>query len=509
MRTKMYALIFYHTLVFNQGCLLLTFCFRTVLTRFFLVQSQLTEMNSIKQQLFEFERSFQSMKHHYEEEILRLRRQLENSGRTSTPPNEPRMGSAFTAQNLNLTSSLDKKMHMEVEPDRVNGKFSLSAPTLGNKHTPSNVKPSSSSLKPLSPNVSTAPGTNEVDVSKKSRPSEISNSSGDNIVKDWIVGINNDVEMENKLDIDLNFDLEHDSVVCCVKFSTDGQYLATGCNKKTQIFDVTTGKKVNEFMDCNLTDESSYVRSVMFDPTGRYLATGAEDRKIRVWDIAKRSLVHSLSGHGLDIYSLDYSSDGKFLVSGSGDKTVKIWDATTGKCLSTLGHNEITDGVTSVAYSPDGRTVAAGSLDKIVRIWDIEKQQIIEKFQGHKDAVYSVAFDPQGKSLVSGSLDKKLKLWDLGRSGKSKNHHTFTGHKDYVLSVAFSPDGQWLVSGSKDRCVHFWDPRTVSLNMMLHGHQNSVISVSLSGSDRIGEGKFATGSGDSRARIWSFKNIVK
>src|SRR5882757_9464089 len=34
------------------------------------------------------------------------------------------------------------------------------------------------------------------------------------------------------------------SVVCCVRFSADGRYLATGCNRTTQIYDVQTGAKV-------------------------------------------------------------------------------------------------------------------------------------------------------------------------------------------------------------------------------------------------------------------------
>lgn len=33
------------------------------------------------------------------------------------------------------------------------------------------------------------------------------------------------------------------SVVCCVQFSADGRYLATGCNRSAQIYDVKTGAK--------------------------------------------------------------------------------------------------------------------------------------------------------------------------------------------------------------------------------------------------------------------------
>lgn len=85
------------------------------------------------------------------------------------------------------------------------------------------------------------------------------------------------------LDVDLVHTLQHESVVCCVRFSHDGKYVATGCNRSAQIFDVVTGQKI-----CILQDESVdavgdlYIRSVCFSPDGRYLATGAEDKLIRV-----------------------------------------------------------------------------------------------------------------------------------------------------------------------------------------------------------------------------------
>lgn len=72
-----------------------------------------------------------------------------------------------------------------------------------------------------------------------------------------------------------------------------------------------------------------------------------------------------------------------------------------------------------------------------------------------------------------------------------------------MLSVAFSPDGNWLISGSKDRSVQFWDPRSAATHLMLQGHKNSVISVAVSPSGKA----FATGSGDCRARLWSFNAI--
>ncbi|KAJ7665893.1 chromatin associated protein [Mycena polygramma] len=339
---------------------------------------------------------------------------------------------------------------------------------------------------------------------------------------DWFAVFNPRVRPRALGDVSLVHTLMHATVVCCVQFSADGRYLATGCNRTAQIYDVKTGTKT-----CVLVDDSAgnsgdlYIRSVRFSPDGRFLATGAEDRQVRIWDIAKKRIRNVLSGHTQEIYSLDFSRDGRRIVSGSGDRTARIWDMEQGTCIvlavddAPAGAPEGGDaGVTSVAISPDGRHVAAGSLDTVVRIWDANTGALVERLRGHRDSVYSVVFTPDGRGVVSGSLDKTLKYWDVSglavgtktpkKEGKEVEKvgqctMNFTGHKDYVLSVAVSHDGQWIVSGSKDRGVQFWD-RAGVVQCMLQGHKNSVISIDLNPTGNL----LATGSGDNLARIWSY-----
>lgn len=361
----------------------------------------------------------------------------------------------------------------------------------------------------------------------------------ENVVKkegnDWVVVFNPQVAATTNLNMSLYHNLDQESVVCCVKFSSCGRYLATGSNKQAIVFDVDSGKKFGTFstlgpitnptrhseedendegkksssnpeesdqannMDGTGKDDS-YIRSVCFSPDNKYLVAGA-DKTVKIWDVDTKQIYRSLEGHELDIYSLDFSPDSKLLVSGSGDGKAKIWDMETGECRHTCGNEEIgpREGVTSVAISPDGRTVATGSLDCVVRLWDMTTGELLESLNGHDDSVYSVAFAPDGKSLASGSLDRTLKIWDVKSAQCTAS---LSGHRDFVLSVAYSPDGRWLVSGSKDRSVQFWDPRSNILHLMLQGHKNSVISVSLNPKRPL----FATGSGDYRARVWKYQD---
>lgn len=313
--------------------------------------------------------------------------------------------------------------------------------------------------------------------------------------------------------VDLQHSIPLDSVVCCVRYSWDGQLLALGANRTARIYNANTGQSVAQFSkdpgperDVQVTQgrQDSYVRAVCFSPDGQWLITGAEDHVVKVWDVRNRKVKHRLEGHGTDIYSVDTSANGQFIISGSGDKKAKLWSLDTGELLTTLGGEYgPTDGITSVSVSPTSQHVAAGSLDKVVRVWDVESSRLVRNFEGHRDSVYSVAFSPDGRMLLSGSLDRTLKLWDLAASQQSSQCRlSFTGHKDFVLSVAFSPNGRWLISGSKDRTVQFWDPRQSTTCLRLEGHKNSVISIAHNPVTK----SLATGSGDCRARTWMYSS---
>ena len=97
---------------------------------------------------------------------------------------------------------------------------------------------------------------------------------------DWFVLYN--PRVPRSLDISLIHDFSHESVVWCVWFSKDGMFLATGCDRATQIFDLRTGSLACILNDVTVGQEGDFVvTAVCFSHDGKYVATAAEDRLIR------------------------------------------------------------------------------------------------------------------------------------------------------------------------------------------------------------------------------------
>ncbi|MBP7930803.1 MAG: WD40 repeat domain-containing protein, partial [Acidimicrobiia bacterium] len=157
------------------------------------------------------------------------------------------------------------------------------------------------------------------------------------------------------------------------------------------------------------------------------------------------------------------------LASGSNDRTVRIWDAHTGECTATLtGHN---GWVRSVVWSPDGTHLASGSDDRTVRIWDAHTGECTATLTGHDGWVWSVVWSPDGTHLASGSDDEMVRIWDA-HTGECTA--TLTGHDGSVRSVVWSPDGTHLASGSNDGAVRRMNPRTLAVDwravLLADGH---------------------------------------
>ena len=60
-------------------------------------------------------------------------------------------------------------------------------------------------------------------------------------------------------------------------------------------------------------------------PDGRHIISGSDDKTVKVWDVASKSLVRTCGGHTDSVFAVAAMPDGQRFLSGSHDNTVRVW----------------------------------------------------------------------------------------------------------------------------------------------------------------------------------------
>ena len=115
------------------------------------------------------------------------------------------------------------------------------------------------------------------------------------------------------------------SPILSMAMDREGKRIVSGCSDGTVIvWGVATGKEFFRLKGENGHNEE--VRCVAFSPDGKIIASGSTDRSAKLWDVEKKSLMHSLTGHNGFVHSLAFSPTGQFLATGDGDGRFFVWD---------------------------------------------------------------------------------------------------------------------------------------------------------------------------------------
>jgi WD40 repeat protein len=109
--------------------------------------------------------------------------------------------------------------------------------------------------------------------------------------------------------------------------------------------------------------------SIAFTPDGRRVVFGME-QLARCWDVVAPRAVWLGEGSRHLVWRTAVSPDGRFVLSGGEEGKLRLWDAETGEDIYHLfGHpKSFTRGV---AFSPDGSRAASCADDGTVRLWSL------------------------------------------------------------------------------------------------------------------------------------------
>jgi serine/threonine protein kinase/WD40 repeat protein len=229
-------------------------------------------------------------------------------------------------------------------------------------------------------------------------------------------------------------------------FHPDGQKLAIASTKEPQVEvrDVSSGQLLYAL------SHPAGVQAVAWQPEGRLLATGCDDRRIYLWDGVNGGRRGVLEGHSWEVHDLAFSQGGDRLASFGWDMTLRLWEVATGKplwhledvrvvgfrreeplqaaaisgrqvrlwaCVPSTEFNilrALTKNIRAVTVSPDGRYLALTSFGGNSCLWDVNGQREVEGFSDAQD----IGWDPEGNPwLITNNgrlLRRSVRIPDLG-----------------------------------------------------------------------------------------------
>ncbi|ELR15499.1 Bromodomain containing protein [Acanthamoeba castellanii str. Neff] len=261
------------------------------------------------------------------------------------------------------------------------------------------------------------------------------------------------------------------------------------------------------------------VYCIEFDKSGRLLATGSDDKLVKIWSVETGRLVATLRGHEGDITDISIDPENKYIASGSNDNIVRVWSLRDFSPIAVLsGH---TNAVTAVAFSPSPfpktRVLLSTSLDGSARLWWVD-EMAQQMAQGDSDVfetrsvvlapifvskVLCSNFDATGTYFVTGCSDNVARVWAVSSAHSTvavqppapqtaeeseqrqpepkrpRRTATGTGTNEHTLPIIvtmalWSLDDQYVITALSDFTIKVWDAKTGALVHTLRGHTNSV-----------------------------------
>ncbi|XP_004518837.1 protein HIRA homolog [Ceratitis capitata] len=279
----------------------------------------------------------------------------------------------------------------------------------------------------------------------------------------------------------------HLACVNCVRWSPNGQMLASGSDDKlVMIWKLSKGpsgvfgtgglQKNAESWKCSATlrGHSGDVLDLAWSPNERWLASCSIDNTIIIWDVQSfPNMVTTLRGHSGLVKGVAWDPLGKFLASQSDDRSVKMWKTSDWSCSSTITEPFKGCGGTThilrLSWSPDGLyLVSAHAMNgggPTARIIEREGWKCDKDFVGHRKAVTCVRFHDTVLTRLASNADRKLQYCCMAMGSRDRSlsvwmtalnrplvviHDLFS---DSILDLSWGPAKCILMACSGDGTV--------------------------------------------------------
>lgn len=301
----------------------------------------------------------------------------------------------------------------------------------------------------------------------------------------------------------------HPTGIRAVELSSDDTLACTVSKSTTKIWNVAKRSCVQS-LSPTVNKIPCYGLCTVFLPGNSHLVIGTREGHLLVVDIAAGDITHvEENAHDGAIWSIDMrrptsQQPSISLVTGSTDKTVRFWEIESQEDSSSpiLVHHrtlEMSDDVIAVRYShasdSSRRMVFVSCLDSTIKVFFDDTLKFFLSLYGHKLPALAVDASDDDTILASSGADKTIKIWGLDFGD---THKTLHGHEDSVTDLRFVKRTHNFFTTSKDCTVRYWDGDRFEQILILNGHfaEVSCLSVSRTGAFVM------TGGLDRQVRVW-------
>ena len=281
--------------------------------------------------------------------------------------------------------------------------------------------------------------------------------------------------------------------VSCLALSPDASWFVTNdADGRLVIRDVESGT-VKATLDPEFGPNESTFNdgtAMALSADGRHLAAKGPQASVQVWDTESSKAIATMQGHTSQwIQTFAFSGDGQWLASGAQDRTVRIWTAAY-RLAATLNQRLIPR---SLAFSPDGLLLAVAGWGGWIHIWKTGSW-VLDRTITIGGSIEELLFSPDGSSLIACDNVGRGKItvfrtsdWAIART---------IPHSAHVAS--FSPDGRYLFAGGTDGYLRAWNVGEWTLRLAIPGAHAGWIT----GVEVAPDGRWLATSGDTTIRIW-------
>ncbi len=223
-------------------------------------------------------------------------------------------------------------------------------------------------------------------------------------------------------------------------FSPDGVNLITTSGSDLELWNVTTGQRLQDTFMFNVFQHASWSpkASTFLD----VYSEGVDIRNAIHGGESEQIFTSSDQSENKFFTDSVWSSDGSSIASSLTDGTIYVWDTTNTNILQTFSTH--TAAVRRLVWNWDLNLIASGDDSGKILIWNPSTGEIAAELKGHTGAIRDLDWRADGQELVSAGADNTVRRW-AWPSGEMQ----LVESDQSIWSVAYSPDGSQLAYGGE------------------------------------------------------------